>query len=437
MILLLLASQIGALGQGPGGFGGPSIQGRGGGGARRRSDGVRIRPYLGVQASYNTGLTSIIPGPDGSIFTDARTGVEVNYGLYGTKQWKRNQTQLSYSGDYRSFSGPGNFGGSNQSLDLSHSTVLTKRWNLDGSVSAGTVNQAFGGSLQPNFNDLFLNPGLPANSLFDIRTNFLSANGGLTYTISPRTSVSFTGGGYVVSRRNLGLFSVNGITAKADVARRINKRTTVGVDYNFLTFQFSRAFGDTYIHGLSGYLSRQFGRSWELNARLGAMKLEVLASRQVAIDPVIAEIIGVSIGSEVSYSNLILGSGSLALTRTSRQGTFSVQASRTVNPGNGLILTAQADQGTIGYNRRLSRQLNVDTSYNYARLRGLGLITGRFVNHGAGLGLGWQVSRWAQIVARYDRRNTVTDSASRFGLNGNRFSAGVLFTPSDLPVSLW
>lgn len=434
LVVLLVASQIVALGQG--GFGGPSIQGRGGGAGRRRSDGVRIRPFLGLQSSYNTGLTSVRTGPGGEIFTDAQTGLEANWGIYGTKQWKRNQTQLSYTGDYRKFSG-GAFGGTNQLLDLSHSIILTKRMSLDGVASAGTLNQAFGGSVQPNFSDGFLNPGIPTNSLFDIRTNFVSVNGGLTYNLSPRTSFSFTGGGYNVNRRNFGLFSVNGVTARADVARRINKRTTVGMDYTFLTFQFSRQFGDTYIHGLSAYLARQFGRNWELNARLGAMRLEILAERAVQIDPVIAEIIGVSTGSEVSYSKPILGSGSLSLTRSSRQGAVTMQVSRTVNPGNGLILTAQSDQASIGYNRRLSRKLNVDASYNYNRLRGLGLITGTFENHGAGLGLGWQATRWAQFVARYDRRNTTTDAATRFGLNGNRVSAGVLFTPSDVPVSLW
>ena len=428
---------IGSIGGGGGGFGGPSIQGRGSGG-KRQSDGLRIRPYVGVQAIYDSGLTSINQGAVAGISTRGAAGVEINGGLYGTKQWKRHQLQLSYSGDYRYYNNLPLFNGSDQSLGLNYGTILTKRVSFDGSVSAGTTNRAFGGISSFSSIDGLNQPGIPFNSLFDVRMYYGSANGGITYNLSSRTSMSFSGGGYQVKRKNEALFGVSGIQARGDLVRRINRTTSVGIDYSFMTFQFSKAFGDSYVHGVGVFVARQFGRRWKVDARIGALNVETLGTRQVQIDPAIAAIIGVSTGLEVFYSNTILGSGSLVVTRSSpQQGNFSFQFSRSVIPGNGIILTSQSDLGSVAYNRRLSRKLNLDATYSYNRLRGLGLISGDFKTHMGGLGFGWQMARYTQLTARYDRRNSVTNSLTTYNLNGNRFSVGVIFTPADIPVSLW
>lgn len=430
----LAAQGIGGLG----GFGGPSILGRGGSGGGRKSDGLRIRPHLGVQAIYDSGLTSLTPGQNGEIFTRGAAGIEVIGGAYGTKRWKRNQLQLSYTGDYRHYRNFTFWNGTDQNLGLSYGTILTKKLSLQGDINAGTTNRAFGGFVGGGGLDAASNPGLPVNSLFDVRTNYGGLNGSLTYNLSNRTSISLSGGGYTVRRRNRALVGVDGVQARGDLARRINKRTSIGIDYSFATFQFTRSFGDSYIHGLGFFVSRQFGRAWELSARVGALNVETLGQRTVQIDPAIAAIIGVSSGQEVFYSNNILGSGTLSVTRTSRAGGLMFSYSRGVNPGNGIILTSQMDTAMASYNRRLSRQLNADVSYNYSRLRGIGQLAGDFATHVAGVGLGWQVTRWSQLTARFDRRNSSTSGGQNlFNLNGNRLAFGVTFTPADLPLSLW
>jgi hypothetical protein len=435
---LLLAQGIGGVGGGGGGFGGPSIQGRGGQGNRRQSDGLRIRPFVGVQAIYDSGLTSITPGQGGEVFTRGAAGVEVIGGVYGTKEWKRNQLQLSYTGDYRHYNNFQFWNGTDQSLGLNYATVLTKRLTFEGTLNGGTTNRAFGSVYTtPNAIDALGQPGLPINSLFDVRTNYGSANGTMIYSFSPRTSMSFSGGGYLVRRQSSVLAGVAGVQARGDIVRRISRRTSVGMEYTFLTFQFNRAFGDSYIHGLSLFAARQIGRRWELNVRAGALKVETLGTRQVQVDPAIAAITGVSTWEEVNYRNVFLGSGSVGLTRTSRSGNLGFMFSRSINPGNGLLLTSQADQASVYFTRRLSRRLNFDMSYGYNRLRGLMLVSGDFQNHVGGVGLGWQVSRYTQLTARYDRRNSLTTFANSYSLNGNRFALGIMFTPADIPFSLW
>jgi len=437
--LLLTAYPLGAQGIGGiGGFGGPSILGRGGRKGQRQSDGLRIRPYVGVNAIHDSGLTSIQPGNTG-IFTRGASGIEVLGGVYGTKEWKRDQVQISYSGDYRAYNAVTGFNGTDQSLALSYSRLLTKRVSLEGSVSAGTTNRAFGGISQFNNSNGISVDGLPTMALFDTRMNYGGANGTLSYNLSSRTSLTFSGGGYFVKRSNAALFGVTGIQARADVARRINKSISIGVDYSFSTFQFSRAFGDTYLHGVSAYIAKKIGRQWELNLRGGVMRVETLGQREVTIDPAIAAIIGVPTGLEVLYQVNTLGSGAFSLTRAARSGTVSFVASRTVIPGNGLILTSQMDSISVGYNRRLSRTINFDALGGFVRLRGLGLITGTFEMINVGAGVGWQVARYTQITARVDRRNSATQGAASqaFNLNGTRFSVGFIFTPSDIPVSLW
>jgi len=423
---------------GLGGFGGPSILGRGGRSGQRQNDGLRIRPYIGVNAIYDSGLTSFQTNNAG-IYSRGAAGVEVIGGVYGTKQWKRDQLQISYSGDYRAYTKNIGLNGTDQSLALNYARTLTKRMGFEGSVNAGTTNRAFGGISQFNNSDGISAVGLPTTSLFDSRMNYGGANGTLAYNVSPRTSLTFSGGGYVVKRTNSAFFGVTGLNARADLARRISKTTSVGIDYNFSTFQFSRAFGDTYLNGVGAYISRRLGRYWELGLRAGVVRVETLGQRQVSIDPTIAAIIGVTTGSEVFYQVNILGSGAVSLTRSSRAGTFSFVGSRSISPGNGVILTSQLDVASAGYNRRLSRRLNFDLQSNYSRFRGLGLITGTFSSIGGGVGLGWQVARFTQVTARYERRNTTTsaNNPQAFNLNGNRFSLGVIFTPADIPVSLW
>lgn len=435
----VLAQGIGSMGGG--GFGGPSILGRGGRSGQRQGDELSIRGFAGANAIYDSGLTSFVPGPNGSIFTRGAAGAEVFGGLYGTKQWRRQQFQISYNGDYRHYTNQSMWNGTDQSLGMSYSNLLRRRVMFEASVQAGTTNRAYGGYAQPSQSNAIFQPGLPVNSLFDLRTNYGNGNLGLSYGFTNRTSVTFSGGGYLVKRSNSALFGVNGTQARMDLSHRVNKTLTVGANYNFMTFQFSRAFGDTYIHGLNAYIGKQFGRHWELNLQAGVMRVETLGQRTVQIDPVIAAIIGVSVGNEVFYRKNFLPSAVFSLARTSRIGTLTLMASRSINPGNGIILTSQADNGTVSFQRRVSRKVNFDTGYTYSRLRGIGLIGGNLTTHNVGVGIGWQAARWTQFTARYDRRNSSTTAASQqanlYNLNGNRIAVGVVFTPSDLPVSLW
>lgn len=282
----------------------------------------------------------------------------------------------------------------------------------------------------------FIDSVSPVTSLFDNRVYFYNGIGQLAFQKGPRHSFSIGGGGFAVRRRDH-LISVDGATARADWNYRLTRRQTIGVEYQYVTFQYPRLFGDAHMHGVAGLYALQFGRRWQLQMQAGVFRVETLGQRLVAVDPLIAEITGVTRAAEVSHTRNILPMGTLALMKSMRRGAFSAAVSIGANPGNGLLLTSQQRTANVGYTRQLSSRWTAGIRGNYFESRGIGFIAGQFRSYSGGVNIGFKISRTLQFNANVDRRVALLNAAQSIGNNGTRATAGIFWSPSPIPISLW
>ena len=277
-------------------YGGPAILSRGGTASLRfPSETVRIRPFLSATGNYDTGITPITVSTTGKIPNDDSFGGEVQAGLYGYYRWKSATLGLDYRGDYRDYIKNSYYNGSNQMLSLIYQKQLERHLSVTLRESAGLFSQNFYTPGPYNLVDsTFAN--VPTNDLFDSRTIFMDTSLDMTYHMSARLSFNFGGDGFLTRRESSSLYGDTGYRARGDIAYRTSRYATTGAAYDFTNFTYTKGFGGSNIHTLQLTQAFRFGRNWELSLRAGGSKAETSGIIQVAVDPVIAAIIGNTAG---------------------------------------------------------------------------------------------------------------------------------------------
>lgn len=327
-----------------------------------------MRFFVGVNGIYDSGLTGFQIDSSGNFPGFGAKGVEIAGGVYGSKSFRRALLSLSYQGSYRQYSVETGFNGADQSLALGYRKQLNARSTFNMDVNAGTTNRLFGlqglnGSIN-QFNALSLNP---VNELFDNRIYFGAGSLGYSYQRTARSSVTLFGSGNLVRRSGNVLFGLNGGSAGAAYSFRLDRRQTLSIGYNYFFFNYTRNFGDAHGHGGQLTYATTFGRRVTMQVQGAMNRLELLTLRNVAVDPVIAALIGIFSTSEVFYGIVYLPTGNAALSvRLSKSNSLSFSGGLFVIPGNGVTGT--------------SRNTNVGGSYNYSGLRKVNLGGGVFYN---------------------------------------------------------
>src|SRR5207302_9126809 len=129
------------------------------------------------------------------------------------------------------------FDGTDQFLNMAYSHQLKRHITLDLKETAGIVSLANGEfAYVPLSNtDLF---AVPANELFDNRTQFLQSRLDLVWQKTARWPFAFGGEGFLVRRRSLALAGLNGYSGRANVAYRLSRRQTLSGNYEYTSFDF-------------------------------------------------------------------------------------------------------------------------------------------------------------------------------------------------------
>lgn len=425
---------------GMGGFGGPTVLGRSQQTGQRGGQSARLRAFGSANYVYDSGLTTINSG--GVTRPAASNGIEVLTGAYGGSQTRRGQFGLEYRGDYRYYTGLSAWNGTDQSLALSGTHQATKRLGLEGQALVGTTNRAFSGvaGLTPTGvgDPMLLSQGLGFNSLFDVRTDFGTASGGLVYNVSPRLSASVFGSGFTVRRRNRALIGMDGALGRADIAYRVGRMTTVAVDLQYFKFDFRNTFGDTTAYDAGIFVGHRVGRRWEIGLRAGMLRFDVNATRSVPLEPEIARLLGVGSTVEIFYRRQYLPSFSGLARWAGRRSNFSAQLQNGIGPGNGIVFTTRQTNimGSYGYNA--TKRSNLSFSANYSRLTSATNIAGTFNQYALGVGYNRKLTGSLEFLARFDRRQASFSGNNRpLNINGNRIMIGLAFAPGELPLSIW
>lgn len=384
-----------------------------------------FRYYVEVTGIYDSGLAPV----------GAAYGVETGFGVIGSRRWKRDKLSLEYKGAYRQYSVNNIAQGLDQFLNLTYSRQLTRRFILDLKDTAGTVSLANGEfSYLPLSNtDLF---ALPSNELFDIRTNFVQSRVDLTWQKTARLSFGVGGEGFIVRRSSVALAGLDGYDARANVAYRLTQRQTVSGDYSYIYYDFQRAFGNSKLQTFSLGYSVGLSRKWDLSLRAGAIRMNWLGIRQVAIDPAIAAIVGQSI-ADVTFARVVYAPLEEArLMRHFKRSSLTLSYSIGATPGNGLYLTSRQTAGAAGYSYTGYRRWTFALNSGYTELSALGQTLGKYTNLQSGTGVTYKIGRETHIQFRYDYRHYTTQN-SIYQKDSTRISLGLAFSPGERPLGIW
>jgi hypothetical protein len=416
-------------------YGGPSILSRGGASSLRNpTQNIRFRPYLSVNASYDSGITPVAVRSDGKVPNDSSAGGDIEVGLNGYRVFKKSSLGLDYRGDYRHYAKNSYYNGTDQTLSLLYRVQTSRRVEFMLRESAGLFSRALFDAPLGLIDSGFAN--VPTNDLFDNRTMNLSTMADLTYSKSARTSFDFGGDAFIVRRRSSALNGVTGSSGRADFAYRTSRVATTGFAYNFTHYEYTKGFGATDVHTISIVQSYRIGRSWELALRAGGARVETLGLAQVSVDPVIAAITGQTQGIEAVYRLNWLPSGQVALSRSFRRSNLSFSYNYGVNPGNGVYLTSRSKTGSASYGYSGLRRVSLGASFSYATLGSLSQNLAQYSSYTAGGGATVKLTGALHFISRYDFRHYDLDQTT-FRRNSYRVSLGFGFSPGDIPLALW
>jgi hypothetical protein len=423
-------------------YAGPAILSRGDAPSGIGASPVSFRPYFEISGIYDTGLTGAGLNAQGEIGSTSSPGIQFAGGISGNHSWRHTTIGLSYHGDVNQFQKATYFDATDQSLLLSIKHQFTRHIYLDLRESAGMFSTDSGlSALQQTISYDPAQSTLPTTDFFDNRTLYLSTQADLIYQRSARLSFDFGGDGFINRRRSSDLFGVTGSSARGDVQYRVSRRSTIGANYTFTHYSFTRVFSGTYIHSFSGTYAIQLTRHLEFTGYAGVSYLDNTLEQVVPVSPAIAAILGITSGLAVSHTLSYVPNGSGRLSEQFHNGVAYISGGHTTTPGNGLFLTSTMTYASAGYTftglRRWSLGANV--VYNKAATVGetVGGVAGGYGGTNATLSASRLIARSMHVVAalnanRYDSPN--------FALyNRTVYSARIGFgwTPGDVPLRVW
>jgi hypothetical protein len=431
----LSEAQIGSAGIG--GFGGPSVLGRGtsSGGGRGSEAGFRF--YAGVTGTYDTGLTGFALDANGNVQNAGSKGVEGMAGVYGSKRSRRTLISLNYQAGYRQFTNIRGFNGTDQNITASVSKQLNSRAAFGLGVNAGTTNRAFGlnalnGFIDPNL----IGFGVPTAEIFDNRIYYGSASANYIWQKSSRSSLNLLGNVFATRRSGNVLFGANGAGAGADYGYRLSRNQVISVGYNYFLFKFTRGFGDSQGHALSVGYGTRVARKYDFAVRLGATRLESLFLQRVDVDPVIAAIVGITSTQTVAHNVGFLPNAGLSFSGPlTRRSTFGLSAGLFVLPGNGVISTSRNWNGGFNYNYTGIRRLGLGGSLFYNKISS---VVGQAQTFSSVNGSASVSSRVAgDVFASFNAglRRFLEGQTNNFQRNSYFVSLGLFWSPGDTPLN--
>ncbi|HEY2842306.1 MAG TPA: hypothetical protein VGJ09_01600, partial [Bryobacteraceae bacterium] len=266
------------------------------------------------------------------------------------------------------------------------------------------------------------------------RASFLQSSLDASLIKSERTSFTFGGEGFGIWRKAEGLIGMEGYDLHGTVHYRWSKRTTVGASYQHSHYDYPKAFGESDINMYSGILATQFGEYWTLAVRAGIYQAEVIGLQQVAVDPEIAALLGVTSTVQTFYRKSTLPQWDVKIARRFQRANLTLQYSQGASAGNGVYLTSREQSGNAGLSYATSTKLSFSASGGYSSLKGIGQSLQPYSQFVGGGGVTYSLTNPIHLIARYDARHQeIVDGV--FKGTSYRATVGISFSPGDVPLA--
>lgn len=418
-----------------GAYGGPSILTRGQVPSTQSEAMIGFRPYVAVTSIYDTALTGIVTDQQGNPTPVNALGVEGQIGAYGYHGWKKTLLGLDYRGSFRHYTSNTYYDGTDQMLALSVSRQLSRHMQLQAQEMGGILSRGYGYYSNTGFMDTS-SMQVPNNELFNNPVYYLASSADLVYQKSARLSFSGGGQGFMARHRSSSLFGVSGDGARGEVTYRLSRFSTVGVQYQFLHYGYTKAFGTSDIHNVALNYALRPTRRWELAVRLGGARMENLFLSRVAIDPIIAALTGIHAGIQAAYRVQYMPDIAARINRSFKHASLNLAYIRQASAGNGMYVISAQESTILSYTYTGIRGWNFGANAGFYKLHPLMQSISNYTTYYTGVGVTRQLKHDFHLIARFDARR-ISVPGSTLNWNPYRATIGFAYSPGEIPLSLW
>ena len=428
-------------------YGGPALLTRGQTPTAMAASQIDFRPFLTVNAGYSTGLNGVSVDANGKPVEASSLSLGISAGVSGVHSWKHTLVGLDYRASLSHYATQSFFDGTDQSLTLGVTQMLSRHVIFSIRNVAGIHSQS---SSTPTLLQTIpfdpLTTYVPTNDFFDNRTIYLSTQADLRVQRSTRFSYDI-GGDYFISRRpSTALYGNYGYAARGDLQYRVSRRSTIGAAYNYTHYEFKGILSSTDVHGFNGTYAIGLSKTLEFGAVMGVAFYETKFQRVVPIDPVVAAVIcpppelshGVPcVATQLFYGRNFTPSISARLSKTVPRGVFFASGGHSIVPGNGLFLTSTQTSIVGGYSYTGLKRWAVNTSGSYSYSNSVGNVLGQYGSVGYNASVSRHLRGAVSVVAGFGAHNYQSTDFQNYNKWIYNFNFGFGFAPGDIPIRLW
>jgi hypothetical protein len=419
-------------------YAGPAILSRGEAPAAMSAPEIKFRPFVEITGGYQTGLAGVAVSDSQNLPIADSWDLTLTWGVSGSHNWKHTKLGLDYRGSLAHYFQYSTYDSISQSFLLSLSQQITRHISLSLRENAGVFTQAFGlGGLSQTVSFDPSQSYIPTTDFFANRTYYLSSQADLKIQKTARLSFDLGGDSFLTRYRAAGLVGTNGLGARGDLQYRLSRRSTIGAGYQFEHFAFQRQYGAADAHSIVGTYSRALAAKLEFSASVGAARIEQTFIQSVAVDPVIAALLGVSSTTEIAHFVSWIPVGNVRLAQVFHRGVAYLSANRAIMPGNGLFTTSYSYNVSSGYTYTGVRRWSMSSLAAYDRSRSVGNFIGSYSDVSGGLAASRQIARSVHLVFGYNVRKYSSPEFKNYNRPVQEGHVGLGFTPGDIPLRIW
>jgi hypothetical protein len=390
---------------------------------------VKWQEGVGIAGVYDTGITRPVTA-NGTVGSPAAlTGTMLNWNFGGRHYYRHDMISVNYSGNYSRYSGLGGFNGSNQTIGVTYSHVVSRRLtlNLSGtgalwSENSILENQPIGPGTIANV-DLAISPNI---QIYDVGAKQFSSQATLTWQKTSRLSFSIGTSYFGIAQDSTALIGMSGQQFRGDVNYRLSSRMTIGTYYSFNRYLYSHGVGNSATNTTGATWSYAFNRTTQLRFRGGFSQVESVGLEQVQINPAIAALLGENNGVIDSYITYKTTDFSAQFVKDFHGGrtTTSLAYARGISPGNGVFQTSQQESMSASLTARVFRTYTLTAAIGRDTLAAVGQTLGKYESEYGRLSLGRTYRRGVGLNFGAEYRYFDIDSDG-FLRNQLRITSGV------------
>jgi hypothetical protein len=371
--------------------------------------------FASASGVWDSGINAASAGPQGPVQNASGFGLNFNWGISGRHKFHRDSFGMMYTGSRPWYLTGNQFVGLNTALGADYTHIVSQHLSVRVNESVAIYSQSY--SLQnptpgPDTPVADINvQASPTTQVFDNGSKSFST--GLMASWMQSSRLSFTAGGSIfdTSHNNPALIGVKGKQAQGGVNYRLSGKSTAGIFYSYSVYSYPHGEGKTDSSSIGGLYSYAFSRSTQVKLRAGLATTNSVGLEAVPLNPIIAQLYGISTEIIEAFHTGLTEDISASLTRDfGGHHTVNFSYTKGISPGDGLGLTS------------VSETMSASTAMKIFGRYPLAFNVGRSSISSAGLLAGTYVTEYASVSTSKPLGH---DMAMTFGANYRHFDVAL------------